>query len=102
MVQHKTLKLTAFLMASTLSSMSYGAGFAVAEQSVTGLGRAFAGSAAVAEDASTIFFNPAGLTYLKKSEVVSALHFINPESDFTNNGSTIASALGGGRSNREW
>jgi len=95
MAQQKTLKLTAFLMASTLSSMSYGAGFAIIEQSVTGLGRAFSGSAAVAEDASTIFFNPAGLTYLEHSEVATALNFINPESDFNNDGSTIASGLGG-------
>jgi len=89
MVQHKTLKLTAFLVASTLSSMSYGAGFAVAEQSVTGLGRAFAGSAAVADDASTIFFNPAGLTYLSNSELAAGLHVINPNSDFRNDGSTM-------------
>jgi len=94
MAQHKTLKLTAFLMASTLSSMSYGAGFAIAEQSVTGLGRAFAGQAAVAEDASTIFFNPAGLTYLKHSELAAGGHLIHPESDFTNQGSN-APALAG-------
>jgi len=95
MAQHKTLKLTAFLMASTLSSMSYGAGFAIIEQSVTGLGRAFAGSAAVAEDASTIFFNPAGLTYLSHNEMATGLNFIKPESDFNNDGSTIAPLLGG-------
>lgn len=95
MAQHKTLKLTAFLMASTLSSMSYGAGFAIIEQSVTGLGRAFSGSAAVAEDASTIFFNPAGLTYLSHNEMAAGLNFIHPESDFNNNGSTIAPLLGG-------
>jgi long-chain fatty acid transport protein len=90
------LKLSTFLIAATLSSVSYGAGFAIMEQSVTGLGRAFAGSAAVAEDASTIFFNPAGLTYLSHSEFATGLNFISPESDFSNNGSTLPSALGGG------
>lgn len=55
MNQHKTLKISALLMASTFSAMSYGSGFAIIEQSVTGLGIAFAGSAAVAEDSSTIF-----------------------------------------------
>jgi len=95
MAQHKTLKLTAFLMASTLSSMSYGAGFAIIEQSVTGLGRAFSGSAAVAEDASTIFFNPAGLTYLSHNEMATGLNFIKPESDFNNDGSTMPPAFGG-------
>jgi len=98
MAQQKTLKLTAFLMASTLSSMSYGAGFAIAEQSVTGLGRAFAGQAAVAEDASTIFFNPAGLTYLEHSEMDVAMNYIAPKSEFTDGGSTsvFAAPLTGG------
>tara|TARA_R110001583_G_scaffold41891_1_gene133156 strand:+ start:53842 stop:55200 length:1359 start_codon:yes stop_codon:yes gene_type:complete len=95
MTQHYKLKLGSFLIASTLSSVSYAAGFAIIEQSVTGLGRAFAGSAAVAEDASTIFFNPAGLTYLSHSEFASGLNFIKPESDFNNDGSTLPSALGG-------
>jgi len=96
MAQQKTLKLTAFLMASTLSSMSYGAGFAIAEQSVTGLGRAFAGQAAVAEDASTIFFNPAGLTYLEHSEMDVAMNYIAPKSEFTDGGSTVPNLGGGG------
>jgi hypothetical protein len=45
------------------------AGFAIMEQSVKGLGNAFAGSAAVAEDAATLFFNPAGMTRLRGSEI---------------------------------
>lgn len=88
MAHQKALKLTAFLMASTLSSMSYGAGFAIIEQSVTGLGRAFSGSAAVAEDASTLFFNPAGLTNLSHAELDSGFHFIDVESEFKDNDST--------------
>lgn len=95
MAHHKILKLGALLAASTLSSMSYGAGFAIIEQSVTGLGRAFAGSAAVTEDASTIFFNPAGLTYLSHSELATGLNFILPQSEFDNDGSIITPALGG-------
>ncbi|RKZ88632.1 MAG: transporter [Gammaproteobacteria bacterium] len=87
MAQHKTLKLSTLLMASVFSSLSYGAGFAVMEQSVTGLGRAFAGSAAVAEDASTIFFNPAGLTYLSHSQMAAGLNLISPQSDFNDEGS---------------
>lgn len=45
------------------------AGFALIEQSVSGLGNAFAGGAAVAEDATMIFFNPAGMARLKKPQV---------------------------------
>lgn len=53
---------------AALSSSVVAGGFALFEQSVKGLGNAFAGSAAVAEDAATLFFNPAGMTRLQGSE----------------------------------
>ena len=52
------------------SAPAFGAGFGLIEQSVSGLGNAFAGGAASAEDASTIFFNPAGLTHLKDQQLI--------------------------------
>lgn len=88
MARHYKFKISSFLIASTISSMSSAAGFAIIEQSVTGLGSAFAGSAAVAEDASTIFFNPAGLTHLSHEELDVALNYIAPQSEFIDNGST--------------
>ena len=94
MTQHKTLKISALLIASAFSAASYSAGYAVAEQSVTGLGRAFAGQAAVAEDASTVFFNPAGLTYLTHSQIAQGLNFIVPQSDFNNDNSNAPAIPG--------
>lgn len=47
------------------------AGFQLQSQNAAGTGYAYAGVAAVAEDASTIFFNPAGLTYLPAGRSVS-------------------------------
>ncbi len=70
-----------------------GAGFAVQEQSVSGLGTAFAGVAAVAEDASTVYGNPAGLTRLAGRSLSAGMNVILPSADFTNEGS--ASAFGG-------
>ena len=84
-------KSSLVLIASLFSTTSYGSGFAIQEQSVTGLGRAFAGSAAVADDASTLFFNPAGMTNLSSSELAVGLHIIAPESDFDNEGSVTGS-----------
>jgi long-chain fatty acid transport protein len=63
------------------------AGFALIEQSGSGMGNAFAGAAAVAEDASTIFFNPAGMAYLQGRQAVGALHLIKPSAEFENKGS---------------
>ncbi len=87
MAQHTKLKLSSFLIASSISFISHASGFAIIEQSVTGLGAAFSGSAAIAEDASTIFFNPAGLTNLEHAEINIAAHYIAPQSDFNDAGS---------------
>ena len=65
-------------------------GFALSEQSASGLGNAFAGGGAIAEDASTIFFNPAGMTYLPDNQLVMAAHAIRPSAEFNNNGSHSA------------
>ncbi len=65
-----------------------GAGFAIIEQSVSGLGNAFAGGAASAEDATTIFFNPAGMTRIDHAEAILGIHWIIPSAEFNNEGST--------------
>ncbi len=49
------------------------AGFALTEQSVTGLGRAFAGAGIVGDDYSAIAYNPAGMTLLDSGMQVGAV-----------------------------
>lgn len=63
------------------------AGFQLIEQSVSGLGNAFAGGAAIAEDATTIFYNPAGLTRVP-SQFIAGVHFISPSAKFHDEGSS--------------
>ncbi|OGW47085.1 MAG: hypothetical protein A2Y66_06435 [Nitrospirae bacterium RBG_13_41_22] len=65
-----------------------GAGFALVEQSVSGLGNAFAGGAAGAEDATTIFYNPAGMTLLSDQQFILGAHVIIPSLKFDNKDST--------------
>jgi long-chain fatty acid transport protein len=81
----KKIALAVLLGATPLAASA--AGFALIEQSASGIGNAFAGASAVAEDASTIFFNPAGMTYLEGTQVVGALHLINPNAEFRNKSS---------------
>ena len=71
-----------------ITTNTHAAGFALIEQSVSGMGNAFAGVAASAEDASTIFFNPAGLAYLPDNQLVVAAHAIRPSAEVSNNGTT--------------
>jgi hypothetical protein len=69
------------------------AGFALYEQGISGMGNAYAGAAAVAEDATTVWWNPAGMARLPKGmHVAVGGAAIAPSWKFSNNGSTIATA----------
>ncbi len=68
------------------------AGFALAEQSASGLGNAYAGQAAAAEDATTVFTNPAGMSFLAGPQVVLGVAEIDVTAKFSNGGSTIPAA----------
>ena len=57
-------RLLALAVASTAALDCNAAGFALMEQNASGLGNAYAGAAAVAEDASTVWWNPAGMARL--------------------------------------
>jgi long-chain fatty acid transport protein len=72
------------------ASRAYASGFQLVEQNGSGMGNAYSGQAAAAEDASTIFFNPAGMTRLPGLQVVAALSFVRPSTDFDDGGSTPA------------
>jgi long-chain fatty acid transport protein len=67
------------------------AAFALYEQGVSGLGNAYAGAAAVAEDATTVWWNPAGMARLGAGQ-----HFaiggvlISPSTKFSNGSSQPA------------
>ena len=60
------------------------------------MGNAFAGGGAVAEDASTIFFNPAGMTYIQGTQIVGAIHLIKPNAEFSGTISSTGKAGGNG------
>lgn len=77
-----------FVFVTAYNEYAEAAGFAIVEQSVSGLGNAYAGGSAGAEDATTLFFNPAGITRLKNAQLILAGHVIIPEAKFKNQGST--------------
>lgn len=77
------------VMTMGLSSGVQAAGFYLQEQSASGLGSAFAGSAAQPRDASVIFFNPAGMTYLEGGNANLGVHVLVPKSKMKDDGSTL-------------
>jgi long-chain fatty acid transport protein len=77
-------------LAAGHAGLAYGSAFALQEQSGSGLGNAFAGGAASAEDASTIFTNPAGMSRLTNIQAVVAGSLICLSAKFHDGGSQPA------------
>src|SRR5580700_11343241 len=88
-------------MLSLSAGHALGSSFALQEQSGSGVGNAFAGGAAVAEDASTIWSNPAGMSRLPGIQGVVAGDIICLSAKFSDNGSQPAALqpLGGNGGN---
>jgi len=85
----KTLLLALILvLAGAATALS--AGFALMEQSVKGMGNAFAGAGSSAEDATVVFWNPAAMTLLEGQQISSGVHIIKTSFEFENTGSTHA------------
>ncbi|MDP2056725.1 MAG: outer membrane protein transport protein, partial [Thiobacillus sp.] len=90
-MSHRVNRLAAGLVLAGCTHLAHAAGFALIEQNASGLGNAYAGQAAVAADASTIFFNPAGMTLLPDTQLVVVGHLIKPQVEFSG-----SSNIGGG------
>ena len=85
------------LLLACAAAPALGAGFQLNETSASGLGTAFAGGAAAAEDASTLWGNVAGLSRIQKGQGILVLHMIKPSIEFENVSSVAAAqqTLGG-------
>lgn len=70
-------RLPLILALAAWSGIAAASGFGLIESNADGQGAAYAGSGAVAENASTIFFNPAGMTLLPGRQIVGSVHAIN-------------------------
>lgn len=74
-----SVAVIAAMMATTTQIQA--AGFQLAEYSATGLGRAYAGEAAMADNAAAQFRNPAMLTYLQGTQVTTGAILVMPNID---------------------
>lgn len=71
------------------SSNVLAGGFALNEQSISGMGSGFAGRSSSAEDASTLYGNPAGMARLKREQVSVGAATLFAKSDISHTRSTF-------------
>ena len=80
-------KLTGAILFALASQTVSASGFGLIEHSASGQGLSYAGAAANTEDASVMWFNPAGLTEIKGSQAIIGGHVISPSAKFSDEGS---------------
>lgn len=94
-MSYRVNRLAAGLVLAGCTHLAHAAGFALIEQNASGLGNAYAGAAAVAEDASTVYYNPAGMTLLPDRQLVLVGHLIKPKMEFSGRVSAPFAVSGG-------
>ncbi|MGE8333677.1 OmpP1/FadL family transporter [Pseudomonas laurylsulfatiphila] len=77
------LKTTLSLAVAMASTQIFASGFALNEQSISGMGTGFAGRSSAADDASTIAGNPAGMSRIKREQVTGGVAFIDAHTDIS-------------------
>lgn len=91
-----TMRVLPAALLALFSGAASAAAFQLLEQNASGLGVSYAGSAAVAENAGTIFYNPAGMSLLPGRQVSVGISAIGPSYKFNNQNTSANFALGGG------
>jgi len=77
------LKTTLSLAVTLASTQLFASGFALNEQSISGMGTGFGGRSSSADDASTIVGNPAGMSRIKREQVTGGVAFIDAHTDIS-------------------
>ena len=84
-----TALVAAWISAGSWTGPVFASGFALFDQSASGAGNAFSGAGALVEDASVIYWNPAGISRLPAgTQFVAAGHYIRSSIKFREGGST--------------
>ena len=102
MARNRAPHLATGLLAALATDTLHAAGGQLLEQNASGIGSAYAGSAAVAENASTVFFNPAAMTLLAPREVSLGLSAVRPRFELKNEGSLGGPLSGSGGDAGSW
>jgi long-chain fatty acid transport protein len=89
-VMNKKPSLNIFVvsaLSSLVSTLAQASSFQILEQSPAHLGKAFAGTASDVRDASSVFFNPAGIVKLENSMLTIGANGIFTNAEFSNSNS---------------
>lgn len=82
-IMKRTLHITLVLGISLACAEVLASGFALNEQSISGMGLGFAGRSSSAEDASTVYGNPAGMARLRGQQITGGVALLNASTEIS-------------------
>ncbi|MED5460704.1 MAG: outer membrane protein transport protein, partial [Pseudomonadota bacterium] len=96
----KKVTLAAAVAAVTFASQANAGGYQINEQSVSGQGYGHAGRSSNVNDATIVFGNPAGMSFLDRAQITAGGTYLNVNSSISNaqasqSSPAIAQATGG-------
>ncbi|KJD19064.1 OmpP1/FadL family transporter [Vreelandella aquamarina] len=80
----KKLTLTAAVAAVTFASQANAGGYQINEQSVSGQGYGHAGRSSNVHDATIVYGNPAGMSFLDRAQITAGGTFLSVDTDISN------------------
>jgi long-chain fatty acid transport protein len=83
-VTRRSVKTCLSLVLVSAASPGFAGGFAINEQSISSMGTAYAGRSSSADDASTVFGNPAGMARIKREQVSGGIALLQAKTDIDN------------------
>ena len=92
MMKKMTLRTLPALLLLAFTGAASAASFQVMEQDASGIATSFAGSAAVAENAATNYYNPAGLTQLRGLQISAGVTGLKSNYEYSVNGGNAGDA----------
>lgn len=93
----KTLTLSVLAASVAMATgLAHSAAFQLAEQSTSGLGRAYAGEGAAADNAAVLGRNPAAMTLFHRPALAAGAIYVNPEIDVEGKGPTAITGRNAG------
>ena len=84
---HGLLRVLGVAGVLTVTGQAWSSGLQITEQSVTGLGRAFAGGSLANDDVSAVYYNPADMMLSKGMQAQAGVTFIGISTEASNAGS---------------
>ncbi len=89
-ISKKTVLNSAILAATLAPVVAQASGYKINEQSASGVGNAYAGQAAMVEDASVVFYNPAGMVHLDRPQLTAGFSYLSGDGKFSGGQGTDA------------